>query len=96
MVLAMLGMMRSTVTDAELQRFVHDAATGRQRELDKLHVWQGEVEVAAVGSPGASSGAGAVIGSYDIYFEPRKLTIPAETHVIVTLPNELVGTHIAQ
>ena len=33
------------------------------------------------------------VESYDIYFEPKALTIPAATEVILSLPNEGVTLH---
>ncbi len=46
---------------------------------------------AAAGGDGA---AGAVeVVSYDIYFEPTELAIPADTDVTVTLPNQGVTLH---
>jgi nitrite reductase (NO-forming) len=52
-------------------------------------------------SPEASPRAGATpgtgnaveIGSYDIYFEPNDVTIPADTDVTITLPNHGVILH---
>jgi plastocyanin len=43
----------------------------------------------------AEEGAGeaATVESYDIYFEPDELTIPADTDVPVQLPNEGVALH---
>src|SRR5688572_20673825 len=50
-------------------------------------------------SPEASPGASPVAGeqveivSYDIYFEPKEVTIPADTDVTIMLPNEGVTLH---
>jgi uncharacterized protein (DUF305 family) len=88
MVSVMIGMMQPTITDPDLQRLAKEAVTGRQRELDQLHSWQGEAGAAPAGTPAVFSGTTATVSSYDIYFEPRELTIPAETDVTMTLPNE--------
>jgi plastocyanin len=49
----------------------------------------GEEQAAA-----ATGGSEAVeVESYDIYFEPEKLSIPADTDVTVNLPNEGVSLH---
>jgi len=52
---------------------------------------------AAGGGEQAAAGEGAseavVVESYDIYFEPDELTIPADTDVTVRLPNEGVTPH---
>ena len=95
MVSAMLGMMAPTVTDPDLQRAVQDVITERQRELKQLQAWrQGATDVTATGTPAASTAsAGPTVESYDIYFEPRELTIPAGTDVTLTLPNEGVILH---
>lgn len=46
---------------------------------------------------GADQVAGVVeaitVESYDIYFEPKEFTIPSDTNVTVTLPNEGVTLH---
>jgi uncharacterized cupredoxin-like copper-binding protein len=47
-------------------------------------------------SPAASPGAGGdeiTIESYDIYFEPTEVTIPADTDVKIILPNHGVTLH---
>ena len=54
-------------------------------------------------SPGASPAAGATPGagganevtieSYDIYFDPKDVTIPADTDVTINLPNHGVIAH---
>ena len=50
-------------------------------------------------SPEASPGASPVAGdqveivSHDIYFEPKEVTIPADTDVTIMLPNEGVTLH---
>lgn len=50
-------------------------------------------------SPEASPSASPVAGdrveivSYDIYFEPKEVTIPADTDVTIVLPNEGVTMH---
>jgi uncharacterized cupredoxin-like copper-binding protein/uncharacterized protein (DUF305 family) len=94
-VLAMAGMMHPTITDPDLQRVVQDAVTGRQRELDQLQVLgQGEAATSPAGTPSIAAGrADVTIESYDIYFEPKALTIPAGTEVTLTLPNEGVTLH---
>jgi uncharacterized protein (DUF305 family) len=91
----MLGMMGPMVTDPELQRAVQDAIAARQRELEQLQAWrQGATDATAAGTPAAAAaGAGPTVESYDIYFEPRELTIPAGTDVTLTLPNEGVTLH---
>ena len=94
MVLAMIGMMQPTVTDTDFQRVVQDVVSGRQRELDQFQAWQ-QVESPATpaGTPLAAGTGSVRVESYDIYFEPRELTIPAETDVTVTLPNEGMTLH---
>jgi plastocyanin len=51
----------------------------------------------AAGGEQAAAGAGAAeavtVESYDIYFEPSELSIPADTDVTVQLPNEGVTLH---
>jgi nitrite reductase (NO-forming) len=45
---------------------------------------------------GATPGAGAnkvTIEAYDIYFEPKEVTIPADTDVTIDLPNHSVTAH---
>ena len=55
---------------------------------------QGAAATSPAGTPStAAGGAGATIESYDIYFEPKALTIPAGTEVTLTLPNEGVTLH---
>jgi plastocyanin len=48
--------------------------------------------MADVGAAPAAAGA-IVVETYDIYFEPTELTIPADTDVTVTLPNDGVTLH---
>ena len=95
MVLAMLGMMQPTVSDTDLQQVVRDAVTSRQQELDRLQAWQQSGSTtASAGTPSAAAtAASATIESYDIYFEPKELTIPAGTDVTVTLPNDGMTLH---
>jgi len=49
----------------------------------------GEEQAAA----GEGTGEALVVESYDIYFEPDELSIPADTDVTVQLPNEGVSLH---
>jgi plastocyanin len=42
---------------------------------------------------GEGTGEALVVESYDIYFEPDELSIPADTDVTVRLPNEGVSLH---
>jgi plastocyanin len=49
----------------------------------------GEEQAAA----GEGTGETLVVESYDIYFEPDELSIPADTDVTVQLPNEGVSLH---
>ncbi len=42
---------------------------------------------------GAGAGETVTVESYDIYFEPSELSIPADTDVTVSLPNEGVTLH---
>ena len=59
------------------------------------------VEVPEQGTPGAGDAAAegeaaaesVEVVSYDIYFEPTEFSIPADTDVTVTLPNEGVTLH---
>jgi nitrite reductase (NO-forming) len=46
-------------------------------------------------TPGATPSAGneATITSHDIFFEPKEITIPADTEVTIKLPNEGVTLH---
>ena len=52
---------------------------------------------AAGGEEQAAAGAGAAeavtVESYDIYFEPEQLSIPADTDVTVSLPNVGAALH---
>jgi uncharacterized cupredoxin-like copper-binding protein len=54
---------------------------------------------AADDAPAAEEGAGAAsaepvtVASYDIYFEPKEISIPADTDVTVSLPNDGVTLH---
>jgi plastocyanin len=50
----------------------------------------GEEEQAAAGE---GAGEAVTVESYDIYFEPDELSIPADTDVPVQLPNEGVALH---
>lgn len=53
-------------------------------------------EASPAASPGASpvAGAGEVeIGSYDIYFDPKEVTIKADTETTIKLPNHGVTQH---
>lgn len=53
-------------------------------------------EASPEGSPEATPGAGGdevEIGSYDIYFDPSEVTIPADTDVTILLPNHGVTLH---
>jgi uncharacterized cupredoxin-like copper-binding protein len=50
----------------------------------------GEGEQAAAGGGAAEA---VTVESYDIYFEPSELSIPADTDVTVSLPNEGVTPH---
>jgi uncharacterized cupredoxin-like copper-binding protein len=52
-------------------------------------------EASPEASPGASPVAGdqVEIVSYDIYFEPKEVTIPADTDVTIVLPNEGATLH---
>lgn len=99
MVPAMLGMMGPTVTDPDLQRVVQDVIAARQQELEQFQAWrQGATDTTPAGTPAAAgtaagTAAGAAVASYDIYFEPSALTIPAGTDVTLTLPNEGVTLH---
>jgi uncharacterized cupredoxin-like copper-binding protein len=49
----------------------------------------GEEQAAA----GASAGEAVAVESYDIYFEPSELSIPANTDVTVSLPNDGATLH---
>lgn len=62
---------------------VVDAATEREAEATPM---------ADAGAAPAAAGE-IVVESYDIYFEPTELTIPADTDVTVTLPNKGVTLH---
>lgn len=51
---------------------------------------------AAGATPGATPGAGGndvTIGSYDIRFDPKDVTIPADTDVTIKLPNHGAAAH---
>ena len=53
-------------------------------------------EASPEASPAATPGAGdneVTVESYDIYFEPEELSIPADTDVTVKLPNKGVTLH---
>jgi uncharacterized cupredoxin-like copper-binding protein len=58
-----------------------------------------EAAPAADDAPAAEEGAGAAsaepvtVASYDIYFEPKEFSLPADTDVTVLLPNEGVTLH---
>jgi nitrite reductase (NO-forming) len=52
-----------------------------------------EASPAAGATPGARSANSVTITSHDIYFEPKEVTIPADTEVTVMLPNEGVTAH---
>jgi nitrite reductase (NO-forming) len=43
--------------------------------------------------PGAAQAAPIAIDAFDIYFEPKQVTIPANTDVSVSLPNKGVSAH---
>jgi nitrite reductase (NO-forming) len=44
-------------------------------------------------TPAAGCANEATIGAYDIYFEPKDVTIPADTDVMINLPNHGATTH---
>jgi nitrite reductase (NO-forming) len=52
-------------------------------------------EASPAASPAATPGAGneVEIVSFDIYFEPKEVTIPADTDVTIRLPNRGVTLH---
>lgn len=53
-------------------------------------------EASPEATPGATPGAGSnevEVASYDIYFEPTEVTIPADTDVTIMLPNHGVTLH---
>jgi nitrite reductase (NO-forming) len=56
-------------------------------------------EASPEASPGATPGATPTAGnevtitSHDIFFEPKEVTIPADTEVTIKLPNEGVTLH---
>lgn len=56
---------------------------------------EGSPQASPEASPGASPVAGeqVEIVSHDIYFEPKEVTIPADTDVTIVLPNEGVTLH---
>ncbi len=86
-------MMQQWVTRPELRQFVQDAAATRQQELEQLLQVRQSLPATAGTPAAAAGGASATVESYDIYFEPKELTIPAGTDVMVTLPNEGVTLH---
>jgi uncharacterized cupredoxin-like copper-binding protein len=47
----------------------------------------------AAGGAGATASAPVEVVSHDIFFEPKELSIPANTDVVVSLPNEGVTMH---
>src|SRR5215210_3027967 len=53
------------------------------------------VEPAAASPAPAAAGASQTVDivAYDIYFEPKEVTIPANTDVTVMLPNDGVAAH---
>lgn len=52
---------------------------------------QSSPEASPAATPGASNTV--TIGSYDIFFDPKEVTIPADTDVTITLPNKGVTLH---
>lgn len=56
---------------------------------------EGSPQASPEASPGASPVAGEQIEivSHDIYFDPKEVTIPADTDVTIVLPNEGVTLH---
>jgi plastocyanin len=54
---------------------------------------QGTPEAADAAAGGDAAAEALEVVSYDIYFEPEELAIPADTDVTVTLPNEGVTLH---
>lgn len=56
---------------------------------------EGSPQASPEASPGASPVAGeqVEIVSHDIYFDPKEVTIPADTDVTIVLPNEGVTLH---
>jgi nitrite reductase (NO-forming) len=48
---------------------------------------------AAGGTPGAGGANEITIASYDIYFDPKDVSIPADKDVTITLPNHGVTGH---
>jgi plastocyanin len=68
---------------------VVDAAAATPAAAGATPAAGGEEQAAA----GAGAGEAVTVESYDIYFEPSALSIPAETDVTVSLPNDGVTLH---
>lgn len=86
-------MMQQWVTRSELRQFAQDVAATRQQELEQLLQLRQSLS-ATLGTPAAAAGgASATVEAYDIYFEPKQLTVAAGTDVTVMLHNEGVTLH---
>lgn len=58
--------------------------------------WLAAQEASPAASPSASPTAGAneiEIGAFDIYFDPKEVTIKADTEITIKLPNHGVTQH---
>jgi plastocyanin len=67
---------------------VVDAAAATPQSAEATAAAGGEEQAA-----GAGAGEAVTVESYDIYFEPTELSIPADTDVMVQLPNAGVTLH---
>jgi plastocyanin len=67
---------------------VVDAAAATPASAEATPAAGGEEQAA-----GAGAGEAVTVESYDIYFEPTELSIPADTDVMVQLPNAGVTLH---
>jgi uncharacterized cupredoxin-like copper-binding protein len=75
-----------------------DAAAQATREapLNPASPQAGEATAPAAQTPAPAGGAQAApveIDAFDIYFEPKQVTIPANTDVTISLPNKGVSAH---
>jgi uncharacterized cupredoxin-like copper-binding protein len=83
------GMVGTLIVSEDAAAAPAGAATPAGPPAEATPLAGGEEQAAA----GGGAGQAVTVESYDIYFEPDALSIPADTDVTVQLPNEGVTPH---
>jgi plastocyanin len=83
------GMVGTLIVSEDAAAAPAGAATPAGPPAEATPLAGGEEQAAA----GGGAGQAVTVESYDIYFEPDALSIPADTDVTVRLPNEGVTLH---